>query len=66
MVGNDMNSHIAGAAGVGMDSLYIHTDISPGCEGKYSPTYCVMDGDWKKVADILLGSDGYTEREKRG
>ena len=64
MVGNDMDSDIAGAARVGMDSLYIHTDTSPRREGKYGPTYCVMDGDWKKVADILLGSGGYSEREK--
>lgn len=64
MVGNDMDSDIAGAARVGMDSLYIHTDTSPRREGKYGPTYCVMDGDWKKVTDILLGSGGYSEREK--
>lgn len=55
MVGNDMASDIAGAADAGMDSLYLHTATSPEPKGKYKPTYCVMDGDWKKVADILLG-----------
>lgn len=54
MVGNDMGSDIAGAADVGMDSLYLHTATSPQPEGRYKPTYCVMDGDWRKVADILL------------
>lgn len=54
MVGNDMESDIAGAADIGMDSLYLHTATSPRPEGRYKPTYCVMDGDWGKVADILL------------
>lgn len=54
MVGNDMESDIVGAANVGMDSLYLHTATSPEPQGKYKPTYSVMDGDWEKVADILL------------
>lgn len=54
MVGNDMDSDIAGAANVGMDSLYVHTATSPCNRGKYRPVYRVMDGDWKKVAEILL------------
>ena len=29
MIGNDMDTDIAGAAGVGMDSFYIHSAISP-------------------------------------
>lgn len=54
MVGNDEYSDIAGAANVGMDSLYLHTATSPRPQGKYKPTYCVMDGDWEKAAAILL------------
>lgn len=65
MVGNDMESDIAGAANAGMDSLYIHTATSSHHEGRYKPTYCVMDGDWKKVADILLGRGGYAESQER-
>lgn len=65
MVGNDMESDIAGAANAGMDSLYIHTATSSRSEGRYKPTYCVMDGDWKKVADILLGRGGYAESQER-
>lgn len=30
MIGNDLSADIAGACAVGMDSLYIHTEISPG------------------------------------
>lgn len=60
MVGNDEFSDIAGAAGMGLDSLYLHTATSPRPQGKYKPTYCVMDGDWGKVAEILL-SEGNIE-----
>ncbi len=54
MTGNEENSDIAGACHVGMDSLYLHTATSSKPQGKYQPTYCVMDGDWKKVAEILV------------
>lgn len=54
MVGNDEYADIGGAVKAGMDSLYFHTATSPKPQGKYKPTYCVMDGNWEKVADILL------------
>lgn len=54
MVGNDSTSDIPGASRAGMDSLYIHTATSPEPKGKVGATYCVMDGDWKKAAEILL------------
>ena len=57
MVGNDGSSDIAGARNVGMDSLYIHTEISPDKSVDEPATYCVMDGDWMKVAEILLGGN---------
>lgn len=57
MVGNDEFSDIAGAAGMGMDSLYLHTATSPRPQGKYKPTYCVMDGDWGKAGVILLSEE---------
>ena len=53
-----MESDIAGAANVGMDSLYLHTATSSQGGGRYRPTYQVTDGDWGKAADILLGEDG--------
>ena len=55
MVGNDEGSDIVGARNVGMDSLYIHTDISPDRPVEGLATYSVMDGDWKRVAEVLLG-----------
>lgn len=57
MVGNDEYSDIRGAGGAGMDSLYIHTATSPKLEGRGTPTYSVMDGDWKSVAKILLNEE---------
>ena len=53
MVGNDEYSDIAGAIRAGMDSLYIHTEISPEMTGESKATYAVMDGDWSKVVKIL-------------
>lgn len=54
MVGNEEQSDIAGAAEMKMDSLYLHTATSSPPQGKYNPTYRVMDGDWAKAAEILL------------
>lgn len=56
MVGNDEDSDIGGAAGAGMDSLYLHTATSSPLKGSFHPTYCVPDGDWQKVKRILLES----------
>jgi len=54
MIGNDESADIQGARLAGMDSLYIHTEISPAEDTESTATYSVMDGDWKKVASILL------------
>ncbi len=54
MIGNDEADDIAGAASVGMDSLYIHTDISPRRTGKFTAAYCVPDGDFRKIKDLIL------------
>ena len=54
MVGNDETSDIAGAMRAGMDSFYIHTEISPQTLVQGLATYSVMDGDWKKVGKLLL------------
>ena len=54
MVGNDESSDIAGAIAAGMDTLYIHTEISPPLIGESKATYAVMDGDWSKVREYLL------------
>ena len=58
MIGNDAGTDIAGARSVGMDTLYIHTAISPGESEGVKATYCVSDGDFRKAAEILLERDG--------
>ncbi len=56
MIGNDASTDIAGAKAVGMDSLYIHTEISPENEDpeKVEATYKVVDGDFKKIPKLIL------------
>ena len=57
MVGNDKNSDMLGAKGVGIDGLYIHQEISP--EVKDEKEICarwkIMDGDVHKILPIILG-----------
>lgn len=54
MIGNDESADIAGAKRAGMDSLYIHTAISPEEYGRVEPTYRVMDGDFHKIRGLIL------------
>lgn len=59
MIGNDLTSDIYGAHSVGIDSLYMHTNISPTYskeeEKLYElPTYTVMDATIQKVRDTLF------------
>lgn len=58
MIGNDASTDIAGANSVGLDSLYIHSDISPKLKkrnGKDIPaTYKVMDGKFRKIKDLIV------------
>ena len=58
MIGNDAGTDIKGANLIGMDSLYIHSDISPlltDPTGADIPaTYKVMDGDFTKIKTLIL------------
>ena len=54
MIGNDERSDIAGAKAVGMDCLYIHTEISPQVTGEVDADYLVMDGDFRRVRGLIL------------
>lgn len=54
MIGNDESADIAGAKQAGMDSLYIHTAISPEEYGKVEPTYRIMDGDFRRIRGLIL------------
>ena len=58
MIGNDAGTDILGANTIGMDSLYIHSDISPkltDLSGADIPaTYKVMDGDFTRIKTMIL------------
>lgn len=54
MIGNDSISDIYGSYEMGMDSLYIHTEISPDCVEDLRSTYTIMDGDFTKVKNLIL------------
>lgn len=54
MIGNDSVADIEGSHEMGLDSLYIHTEISPDCVEDLKSTYTIMDGDFKKVKGLVL------------
>ena len=54
MIGNDSRSDILGSYQVGLDSLYIHTEISPECEKDLKSKYTIMDGDFRKIQPLIL------------
>lgn len=54
MIGNDSIADIQGAYEAGLASLYIHTEISPECVEDLKSTYTIMDGDFRKVKDLIL------------
>lgn len=54
MIGNDPITDIKGSYEVGLDSLYIHSNISPQVKDKLLSKYTIMDGDFRKVKDLIL------------
>ncbi|BBF41826.1 hypothetical protein lbkm_0506 [Lachnospiraceae bacterium KM106-2] len=54
MIGNDAVSDIEGAANAGIDSLYLHSNLSPAITSKLKSTYSIMDLDLEKAKHILL------------
>ncbi|MCQ4021575.1 MULTISPECIES: HAD family hydrolase [unclassified Ruminococcus] len=55
MIGNDATSDIKGANDFGIDSLYIHTEISPQpMPENVDSTYVVEDGNFRKIAQLIV------------
>lgn len=54
MIGNDLITDIQGSAKAGLDSLYIHSNISPNHDMPCLAKYTVMDGDFRKVSPLIL------------
>lgn len=54
MIGNDCHSDIMGSYNLGMDSLYIHSNISPEVDVELKSKFNIMDGDVKKIKDLII------------
>lgn len=54
MIGNDPTADIRGGKNVGLDTLYIHTNISPELDENADATYFIPNGDTLKMRDYLL------------
>lgn len=54
MIGNDCKTDILGSYNAGLDSLYIHSNISPEVSIELKSRFAVMDGDVKKIKDLIL------------
>lgn len=64
MIGNDRETDIAGAKKIGMDTLYMHTNLTPADQSPADPArFPGNDGrhfefegqDWKQLAQLLCG-----------
>ena len=55
MIGNDYITDIKGSYEAGLDSLYLHTEISPDIEGKLLSKYTVMSGSIIEARKLLFG-----------
>ena len=55
MIGNDYNTDIRGSYEVGIDSLYLHTNISPEIKGKLLAKYQIMSGSLIEAREALFG-----------
>lgn len=54
MIGNDCITDIQGSFNAGIDSLYLHTNISPEIKGTLLAKYPVMSGSLFEAIDILF------------
>lgn len=52
MIGNDYICDIEGANNVGLDSVYLHSNLSPEIKGELNSTYKIMNIDIRKVMEI--------------
>lgn len=54
MIGNDPIADVKGAREAGMDTFYIHSNISPEWKGDPDATYLLKEMDLKRVQEILF------------
>lgn len=53
MIGNDPSTDVAGAAAVGIDALYLHTNLSPREPVQVPAAYCLRESDWTRILPLL-------------
>lgn len=53
MIGNDYICDIEGASNVGLDSLYLHSNLSPEIKGNLKSTYSIMEFDITKIYELI-------------
>ena len=54
MIGNDYICDIAGATNVGLNSLYMHSNLSPEIKGPLTSTYSIMNIDIPKISQLII------------
>lgn len=54
MIGNDYICDIEGASNAGLDSLYLHSNLSPEIKGKLKSTYSIMEIDISKIPELII------------
>ncbi len=54
MIGNDYTCDIQGAKEINLNTLYIHSNLSPELPNNIYSTYSVLDGDFNKVKPLIL------------
>lgn len=58
MIGNDVSCDVGIANACQMDSLYIHSNISPALPKEPVPaSFTVLDGDFRKISPLILKKD---------
>lgn len=54
MIGNDYICDIQGAKDLNLNTLYIHSNLSPDLVNDIDSTYSILDGDFNKVKPLIL------------
>lgn len=55
MIGNDYRCDVLGAKAVGLDTCYVHSNLSPELDGKVESTFALMQMDIESMTDLLMG-----------
>jgi len=54
MIGNDFIADIEGSKNIGLNSLYINSNLSPIITRALQSSYTIMDGDVAKIAPLII------------